>query len=316
MSTGQARASLGSMDETARSSWIPEGDITRDHIWDTLNDFARAAPQWQHILEIELATKTSIVSDVYFIDDAKIPAITVARQEEAPRTEECSEGKQLTVEMLSGKVVQIKVPAPHTVAQVKQCLEPLLGIPAFLQGIIVGAEELPDEAAVTGESVAFLQREPPMIEAEDFLRSMVNMPWEPTDVVHKWHASDTDKKLPILKSELLEWALSHRNMQNVPLCTDDVLRVLDVWLDANAKAGTHPEIFREHAGTHPEIFREHVEKITAFMRHCCYSPSLLVVYNEPYGHDDDLEYVFFFVGRLRSEPQTLVVQSFILNCWV
>ena len=70
------------------------------------------------------------------------------------------------------------------------------------------------------------------------------------------------------------------------------------------------------AGTHPEIFKEHVEKITGFMRHCCYSPSLLVVYNQRFIHDDDLEYVFFFVGRLRSEPQTLVVQSFLLNCWI
>mmetsp|Transcript_49302 Transcript_49302/g.115891 ORF Transcript_49302/g.115891 Transcript_49302/m.115891 type:complete len:301 (-) Transcript_49302:107-1009(-) len=293
------------MDEKAKRSLIPEGDITRDHIWDTLKDFAQAAPHWRHILEVELATKTSIFNDVYFIDDAKIPAMTIPRQEDAPKTEDCSEGKQLTVELLSGQVVQIKVPAPHMVAQVKQCLEPLLGIPAFLQGIIAGAEELPDEAVVTGESVAFLQREPPMIEAEDFLRSMVEMSWEPTDIFRKWHASDTDKKFPILKSELLEWALSHRNMQNVPLSTDQLLRVLDVWLDANAKAGTHPEIFKEH-----------VEKITGFMRHCCYSPSLLVVYNQRFIHDDDLEYVFFFVGRLRSEPQTLVVQSFLLNCWI
>ena len=205
------------MDETAASSWIPEGDITRDHIWDTLRNFAQAAPHWQHILEIEIDTEICLFNDVYFIDDAKIPAITIPRQEDAPKTEECSEAKQLTVEMLSGQVVQIKVPAPHTVAQVKQCLESLLGIPAFLQGIIAGAEELPDEAVVTGESVAFLQREPPMIEAEDFLRSMVEMSWEPTDIFRKWHASDTDKKFPILKSELLEWALSHRNMQSLRL---------------------------------------------------------------------------------------------------
>ena len=35
---------------------------------------------------------------------------------------------------------------------------------------------------------------------------------------------------------------------------------------------------------------------------------------EPFGHDDDMEMVFFFVGRLRMEPQMLVVQSFHLNC--
>ncbi|CAE7700513.1 unnamed protein product [Symbiodinium sp. CCMP2456] len=221
------------MSETARSSFIPEGDITRDYIWDTLRNWAEAAPHWQQILDIEIDTKTVLKNDVYFIDDAKIPAIALPRQDEAPETGETSEGKQLTVEMLSGQVVQIKVPAPHTVTQVKQCLEPRLGIPAFLQGIIAGAEELPDEAVVTGDAVAFLQREPPMIEAEDFLYSMVDMSWGPDDIFYKWHAFDTYKKFPRLQSELLEWALTHRNMQNVPLSTDRVLGVLDVWLDQN-----------------------------------------------------------------------------------
>ncbi|CAE7887219.1 unnamed protein product [Symbiodinium sp. KB8] len=287
----ELRRLLGAMNETATSSFIPEGDVTRDYICDTLRNWAEAAPHWQHILEIEIDTKTNICNDVYFIDDAKIPAITLPKEDEAAKTEETSEGKQLTVEMLSGQVVQIKVPAPYTVAQVKQCLEPRLGIPAFLQGIIAGAEELPDEAVVTGDAVAFLQREPPMIEAEDFLRSMVDMSWDPADIFRRWHKFDTYNEFPRLQSELLEWALTHRNMQNAPLSTDQ-------------------------AGAHPEGFKEYVEKITAFMRHCCYSPSLLVVYNEPYGHDDDLEHVFFFVGRLRNEPQTFVVQSFLFNCWI
>ena len=106
------------MNETATSSFIPEGDVTRDYICDTLRNWAEAAPHWQHILEIEIDTKTNICNDVYFIDDAKIPAITLPKEDEAAKTEETSEGKQLTVEMLSGQVVQIKVPAPYTVAQV------------------------------------------------------------------------------------------------------------------------------------------------------------------------------------------------------
>ncbi|CAE7611026.1 unnamed protein product [Symbiodinium sp. CCMP2592] len=162
-------------------------------------------------------------------------------------------------------------------------------------------------AVVTGESVTCLKREPPRIEAEDFLRSMADWhsSWGWKDIFREWHSFDTGDSFPDAKSKLLEWVLKFRNMKNVPLSTDNVLEVLDVWLANNGKAGVHPEIFKEH-----------VEKFTTFMRHCCYSPSLLVAYNEPFSHDDDLEWVFFFVGRLRSESQTFVVQSFLLNCWI
>ena len=79
---------------------------------------------------------------------------------------------------------------------------------------------------MTGDAVAFLQREPPMIEAEDFLRSMVDMSWDPADIFRRWHKFDTYNEFPRLQSELLEWALTHRNMQNAPLSTDQVLGVL------------------------------------------------------------------------------------------
>ena len=39
-------------------------------------------------------------------------------------------------------------------------------------------------------------------------------------------------------------------------------------------------------------------------------------WQEPMSHDDDMELVFFFVGRLRMDPQTFVVRSFHLNCWI
>ena len=81
---------------------------------------------------------------------------------------------------------------------------------------------------------------------------------------------------------MLSRVLKFPSMKNVPLSSDNVLEVLDVWLANNGKAGAHPEIFKEH-----------VEKIITFMRRCCYSPSLLAACNEPYSHDDDLEWVFF-----------------------
>ncbi|CAE7943194.1 unnamed protein product [Symbiodinium necroappetens] len=294
------------MDEAEESSLMPESKITRDCIWDTLTNWAKATPHWQHIRDSTIDTKdvqTHISSDVRFIDDAKIPAITAPREEEAPKAEELSAEKPLTVEMLSGQAVQIKVPAPYTVAQVKQRLETCLGIPAFLQALISGAEELPDEAVVTGDSVAFLRREPPMIEAEDFLRSIVATSWERRSIFYRWHAFDTYMQFPDSEPELLEWVLSHRKMKNVPLSAASMLEALDVWLEDNGKAGAHPEAFKED-----------VEKVAAFMCHCCYSPSLLVVYNGPFAHEYDLGYVLFVVGRLRSEPQTFVVQSFLLKC--
>ncbi|CAE7241989.1 unnamed protein product, partial [Symbiodinium microadriaticum] len=109
-------------------------------------------------------------------------------------------------------------------------------------------------------------------------------------------------QLPGSEPELLEWVLSHRKMKNVPLSAASMLEALDVWLEDNGKAGAHPEAFKED-----------VEKVAAFMCHCCYSPSLLVVYNGPFARGYDLGYVLFVVGRLRSEPQTLVVQSFLLK---
>ena len=200
--------------------------------------------------------------------------------------------------MLSGTAWQIKVPAPYTVAQVKQRLEPRLGIPASLHVITGGTEEVPDEAMVTGESVAFLHREPPMIEAEDFLRSIVGTSWERQSIFYRWHAFDTYMQFPRTK-----WALSHRKMKNVPLSAENVLQALDVWLEDN-----------DTAGTHPEVFKQEVEKVTAFVCHCCYSPSLQEVYNGPFAHEYDLGCVLFVVGRLRSEPQTFAVQSFLLKC--
>ena len=73
---------------------------------------------------------TKIFSDVYFIDYASIPPIAMPRKQEAPKkaesgkprakvwrvkkqeSHETSE-KPLTVEMMSGRAVEIKVPAPY-----------------------------------------------------------------------------------------------------------------------------------------------------------------------------------------------------------
>ena len=64
--------------------------------------------------------------------------------------EEDLEGKELTVFTLSGEATRLRVPTSHTAADMEQRLEPKLGIPAFLQRLLDGSEELADEAVVTG----------------------------------------------------------------------------------------------------------------------------------------------------------------------
>ena len=52
---------------------------------------------------------------------------------------------------------------PHKATKQQQKEHNLLFLVTGLPRILEGTEELPDEAVVTGDSVTFLQREPPMI---------------------------------------------------------------------------------------------------------------------------------------------------------
>ena len=252
------------------TSLVPESEVSQDSICETLAAWADTTkPCWQHILEIEMETDSNLKSDVYLIPMAEIPATSGTEMTEGVLGE--AEGKELTVEALSGEVTHLTVLAPHTVAHVKQMLEACLGIPAVLQKIILDSVELPDEAVVAGGSVTLLKSDPPIITSEDFLRSMAEVHgWERKDVFRRWHSFDTYRQFPATKMQTLQWAMGHKGMRNVPLTAENVLGCFDVWLGLNHKEGTHPDSFRAH-----------VNEVVAFLQHCCYSPSLLVAYDVP-----------------------------------
>mmetsp|Transcript_24468 Transcript_24468/g.56752 ORF Transcript_24468/g.56752 Transcript_24468/m.56752 type:complete len:287 (+) Transcript_24468:44-904(+) len=266
-----------------------------------------SGPQWQHVLQVELDSASYLSQDVYFIKEARIPALTVVGGD-AVDGDQLPEGetRRVTVEMLSGETAELQLHSGCTVETVKQMMESRLQIPTFLQRIIAGSAELLDGDVLPGDRLTLLQKEPPMISTDAFLQTMVFCvhKWEHSDVFRRWHEFETYRKMPVSKDELMSWAMAHGNMKNLPLSTENVLACLDIWMDLN-----------ENAGQHPDAFRLHVEKATTFWQECCFNPSLFVVYEEPYAHDDVIEQVFFMAGRLRNEPQTLLVQSFLLNCW-
>lgn len=82
------------------------------------------------------------------------------------------------------------------------------------------------------------------------------------------------------------------------------MQSLDLWLETDDYKG------------HPEVFAQHISRLQSFLEEHCYSPSWIQVYDEPYGHDDDLEMVMFLAGRLRAAPETLMVGAVRLNCWI
>ena len=51
-----------------------------------------------------------------------------------------------------------------------------------------------------------------------------------------------------------------------------MLECLDAWLGLQDKRGEHPDSFKAH-----------VDKITVYLQHCCYRPSLLMLYKELAG---------------------------------
>ena len=142
-----------------------------------------------------------------------------------------------------------------------------------------------------------------MILTEEFLESMVHCVQDPPKIFKRWYQVDTEQLFPEDKNELLEWIMGHRGMQHCHLTRDNVLKCFDIWLKLQPDLGV----------AHPESFQKGVDGLIVFFETYCHSPSLLQVYNEPYGHDDDVEYVIFFVGRLRHASQTLLVNTILLK---
>lgn len=204
-------------------------------------------------------------------------------------------------------VATLEVPAPQNVAMIKEMLAVELEIPAFVQSIMIEGEEteLSDEDTVSVDTLFLFRKEPPMISTAEFLESLVYcVPEWKDSILSRWQQFDTNKAFPTDKDDLLVWAMTHKAMKNVPLTRDSICECLDVWMELNDKAGAHPAAFLSD-----------VDRLLTFFEEYCFSPSLLQVYSEPYAHNDDVEFVFFLVARLRCEPQTLMVNTIHLNCW-
>ena len=256
--------------ETAETvtALIPDCDVTEDTIRETLNAWA-TAPEWQHICALFVEGSTDLLHEVYVIRDAKIPSMTVPVADHETEPEDSEESQELTVETLSGETTKLKVTAPCTAARVKQALESRLGVPSIMQRLISGSKELADEAMVTLDSVTMLCRDPPAIATKDFLCTMFTCPgWQEREVFRAWYETECG---PFGSSveDRWEWAMAYQNMRNVPLTTEHTLACLDAWLR-----------IENMEGTHPDSFRVHVDKMVAFMQHCCYTPSLLAAYEE------------------------------------
>ena len=253
--------------ETAETAMalIPVLEVTEvTIIRETLSAWANA-PEWQHIRAISAeADTTDLVHEVYLISDAKIPSMTIPASENEIEPEDSRESKELSVEMLSGDTAQVQVSGPCTAAHVKRAIEIRLGVPSCMQRLIAGSEELSDEAMVTMDSVTMLRRDPPAIATGDFLRTMIRCPgYQERGVFRGWYEVASATFGSSIEAGL-ERVMAYQNMRNVPLTTEHTLACLDAWLRIENKAGTHPDSFRVH-----------VDKMVAFMQHCCYSPSLL-----------------------------------------
>jgi hypothetical protein len=123
------------------------------------------------------------------------------------------------------------------------------------------------------------------------------------EVFKSWYRFITYQQYPGFLTS--NWIIA-QNKAHVPLLSSFVLDAFDQWL----------ELVDFTDEKHPDCFRKDVNKLVAFFDKYCYQPSLMLATEEPYGHNDDMEHVFFCFGRLRHAPDALLVLGFALNCWV
>ena len=262
--------------------------------------------------------ETSVEFEVYLIEDASVPALFVDVDSKV-RDSAVADAKTVVVHHgLSGNSTELQIAPPYRVKSIKERLEAKLGIPAFLQRILLEETELEEEDALDSleepavhadESpscfrVTMLRRGPPRITTNEFLTSVFLRVhnWKGT-IVERWHQFDTYRQLPSTKCELFEWAEGFENMSHEPFTVEGCLKSFGLWLNTDDKEG------------HPEAFAQDISRLYSFLEEHCYSPSWIQVYDQPYGHDDNLEMVMFLAGRLKLAPQTLMIGAVHLKCW-
>ncbi|CAK9062352.1 unnamed protein product [Durusdinium trenchii] len=266
-----------------------------------------------HIQAVTHDTETRVFFESYLFEDAHIPALSVDVVAKAADSAEAVDDKTVVVDMMSGNSIEIQIAPPYLVKSVKERLEAKLGIPAFLQRIVAEIELEDGDNVSThlgpedgSTHLTMIRKDPPCITTEEFLKTIVFcvQNWETTlPECYTWYRFDTYREIPTTKQELFEWAERFKDMKHEPF-TETCLQSLDLWLETDDYKG------------HPEVFAQHISRLQSFLEGHCYSPSWIQVYDEPYGHDDDLEMVMFLAGRLRAAPETLMVGAVRLNCWI
>mmetsp|Transcript_46424 Transcript_46424/g.83834 ORF Transcript_46424/g.83834 Transcript_46424/m.83834 type:complete len:169 (-) Transcript_46424:26-532(-) len=99
--------------------------------------------------------------------------------------------------------------------------------------------------------------------------------------------------------KLLLWTSTYCDSKHVPLTCDNLLACFDLWFDRN---GPHQE--------HPESFVKEISKVADTFDKHCFSPSLLQAWGEPRTSvNGDCFFLIFCVGRLKCQPQALLLAS-------
>ena len=97
-----------------------------------------------------------------------------------------------------------------------------------------------------------------------------------------------------------------------PLTLTSVLDHIRKWGDCGKRPDGPSDDTSSVGDAHVEGFRG----VTDFFVDNCMDPTHVMLTPEPFGHNDNLEYVFVFAGHLKRQPQQLVFAAFHWCCWI
>ena len=299
------------------SAYLEEVPLTGEQIADQFEECWNRII-FDHVEAVTIETPTTVRFEVYLIEDARIPPLSM---EPVPRegTEDVlSEVTTLEVTTMAGDIMKIQVgPPPYTVQAVKEEVQKFLGMPALVQRIIVAGEELKEledseEIPEDVNSVTLLRRDPPRITTLEFLETMAFCvhDWKQTVIQHWCNFDTCYRKMPVDKRDRFQWFSKFKDMQHTAFTTDDFLESLNTWFYESRNPPSEEDV------DHPEDFQRGVAKLQSFLEEHCHSPSLFQVYDDCFCHNDDQEFVMLMAGRLKVAPQSLLVGAVNLNCWI
>ena len=308
---------LMTSEPVSTSAYLEEVPLTGEQIADQFEECWNSI-NFDHVEAVTIETPTTVRFEVYLIEDARIPPLTMEPVQGTEGTEDVlSEVKALEVTTMAGDIMKIQVCPPYTVQAVKEEVQKFLGMPALVQRIIVAGEELKEledseEIPEDVNSVTLLRRDPPRITTLEFLETMAFCvhDWKQTVIQHWCNFDTCYRKMPVDKRDRFQWFSKFKDMQHTAFTTDDFLESLNTWFYESRNPPSEEDV------DHPEDFQRGVAKLQSFLEEHCHSPSLFQVYADCFCHNDDQEFVMLMAGRLKVAPQSLLVGAVNLNCWI